>query len=281
MQATRLIAGRFFGYAREERESDSFSFVERTPELREREVPLHTHEEAHFVFVVRGTYVTESAGAPELCSTGSLVFNPRGTTHRDRFRSDQGVFFTVGVGADLAAMLERPLPRSTFFRTPRVLAAMSRAYREYRISDSLSALALEALGLELTDRAAAIGITDDRHAPAWLLRARDFLRETLPVPRIRDAAAVAGVHPVHFARAFRNHFRCSPGDYLRECRLERAKAMLADPHRSLADVAYASGFCDQSELSHAFRRTLGWTPREFQRLASSHGAMFHPPNTPA
>ncbi|HEX7829526.1 MAG TPA: AraC family transcriptional regulator [Thermoanaerobaculia bacterium] len=266
MATTRLTAGRFFGYAREERESESFSFVERTPELREREVPLHTHDEAHFVYIVRGLYVTESFGAPEVCSTGALVFNPRGTTHRDRFRSDDGVFFTIGVAPAVASMLERPLPRASFFRAPHVVAAMGRAYREYRESDSLSTLALESLGLELAGCASKSGALDDAQAPPGLIRARDYLRETLPVPRISDAARVAGVHPVHLARAFRKHFRCSPGDFLRECRLERAKALLRDARLSLADVADASGFCDQSELTHAFRRTFGWTPREFRAL---------------
>lgn len=269
MSPTRLPAGRFFGYARDARESDSFSFVERTPELREREVPLHTHDEAHFVFVVRGLYVTESHGAPDLCSTGALVFNPRGTTHRDRFRSDDGVFFTIGVAPDVAAQLERALPRATFFRAPHVLRAMSRAYHAYCANDEL----LEAHGLELLGGATNAGVIDDAAAPLWLLRARDFLRETVPAPRIRDAAQVAGVHPVHFARAFRKYFRCSPGDYLRECRLERATTLLRTTRLTLAEIAHDAGFCDQSELTHAFTRTFGWTPRDFR------ARMFPPPKT--
>jgi AraC family transcriptional regulator len=135
-------------------------------------------------------------------------------------------------------------------------------------------LLLESLGLELAGRAAPyattlgadLDTTFDKQQPRWLLRAREFLRETNPPPKIGEAAAVAGVHPVHLARAFRRHFHSSPGEYLRECRLERAKALLADARRTLADVAFAAGFCDQSELTHAFRRTYGWTPRQFRRL---------------
>jgi AraC family transcriptional regulator len=264
---TRLAAGRFFGSAREECSTESFSFVERTPELRECEVPLHTHDEAHFVYVVRGLYVTESLDAPEVCTTGSLVFNPRGTMHRDRFRSDDGVFFTVGVAPAIAAMMERRVERARFVRAPHVVSAMGRAYREYRGRDAISSISLEGLGLELASRVAEDAIAEnDATPPRWLLRARDFLRETLPPPRVSDAARVAGVHPVHLARAFRRHFRCSPGDYLRECRLERARTMLANEKLTLADVAHAAGFCDQSELTNAFRGIYGWTPREFRAL---------------
>jgi AraC family transcriptional regulator len=269
MSTTRLSAGRFFGYARDVRASESFSFVERTPELREREVPVHTHDEAHFVFVVRGLYVTESHGAPNVCSPGSVVFNPRGTTHRDRFRSDDGVFFTIGVEHGVASHIEHTLPRATFFRAPHVLRAMARAYQGYCANDEL----LESHGLELIGDAMHQGIVDDAHAPPWLLRARDFLRETLPVPRVSDAARVAGVHPVHFARAFRKYFRCSPGEYLRECRLDRATTLLRTTKLTLAEIAHDAGFCDQSELTHAFTRTFGWTPRDLR------GRMFHPPKT--
>jgi AraC family transcriptional regulator len=268
MNATRLVAGRFFGHAREERSSESFSYVERSLELREREVPLHTHDEAHFIYVVRGLYVTESADAPEVCSTASLVFNPRGTTHRDRFRSDDGVFFTIGISDRIASMIERRLARATFIRAPHVVSAMGQVYREYRELGAFSDLAMEGLGLELAGRASAYGGAVGGKPPAWLLRARDYLRETMPPPRISDAANVAGVHPVHFARAFRRHFRRSPGEYVRECRLERARELIADARHGLADVAYASGFCDQSELTHAFRRTFGWTPREFRELVT-------------
>ena len=112
-------------------------------------------------------------------------------------------------------------------------------------------------------------------APRWLLRARDFLRETVPPPRISDVAREAGVHPVHFARAFRRYFRCSPGEYVRECRIERAATLLRTTRLSLAEVAHDAGFCDQSELTHAFTKTFGWTPRTFRAL------MFHPPKTRA
>jgi len=67
------------------------------------------------------------------------------------------------------------------------------------------------------------------------------------------------VHPVHLAAAFRRHFGCTPGAYLRRARVERAAAMLKR-RLSLAEVALRCGFADQSHMTHAFRRTLGVTP---------------------
>ena len=52
----------------------------------------HTHEEAHFVFVTSGTYLCSALGASAVCDPPTLVYNPPGTTHRDRFLSDTGLF---------------------------------------------------------------------------------------------------------------------------------------------------------------------------------------------
>ena len=102
-------------------------------------------------------------------------------------------------------------------------------------------------------------------SPPWLSRARARLREDCAqAPSLAELAHESGVHPVYFARAFRRRYGCAPGDYLRRCRLERALALLRDPHRSLAEVALACGFVDQSHFTHAFRRAFGQTPARFR-----------------
>jgi AraC family transcriptional regulator len=70
---------------------------------------------------------------------------------------------------------------------------------------------------------------------------RDRCAETLTVG---DIALSAGVHPVHLARTFRRFIGCSPGDYLRLCRVVRGVELLVGTRRSLSEVALASGFVD-------------------------------------
>jgi AraC-like DNA-binding protein len=52
---------------------------------------------------------------------------------------------------------------------------------------------------------------------------------------------------------------------VRDARLERARAALADPaqrHRRVLAIALESGFDDFSAFSRAFRRRFGMTPSE-------------------
>jgi AraC family transcriptional regulator len=84
---------------------------------------------------------------------------------------------------------------------------------------------------------------------------------------IADVADGVGIHPVHLARSFRRYFRCSPGEFTRFCRLERATRMLTRSECPLSDIALESGFSDQSQLSRAFTRDLGIAPGEYRRAA--------------
>ena len=52
-------------------------------------------------------------------------------------------------------------------------------------------------------------------------------------------------------------------EHLAACRLERAFAMLTDPHHlhlAIIDIAYAVGFGDVSNFNRTFRRHFGETP---------------------
>lgn len=78
--------------------------------------------------------------------------------------------------------------------------------------------------------------------------------------RLDDIAAAAGLSMYHFSRAFRNAMGTSPYRYLLRCRVERVLVLMRDDGRSLADIAVAAGFADQSHMSNVFRRLTGVTP---------------------
>jgi AraC-like DNA-binding protein len=54
-----------------------------------------------------------------------------------------------------------------------------------------------------------------------------------------------------------------PHAYLRQVRVKRAKALLARGD-SIANVAQATGFNDQSHLNRWFKRLLGITPGQYR-----------------
>jgi AraC-like DNA-binding protein len=75
-------------------------------------------------------------------------------------------------------------------------------------------------------------------------------------------AALVDRSPFHFARAFTNDVGLPPHVYLDTVRVRRARELL-ERGASIADVALAVGYADQSHLTHRFKRLLGITPGQY------------------
>lgn len=268
--ALRMPSRRFFGEYRAERRVGELALAELQPTVPEDEVRTHTHDDAHFLLLLEGTYLSEARGMPALCSTRTLILNPPGTTHRDRFRGLEGRFFTlsVPVAAWREAGVLRELPDAAIRLPASALVRATLLRHELQAWDGASPLAVESGFEELLDAAALARAESAVQAPAWLQRACERLRQDWTnTPRLAELAHEADLHPVYFARAFRRRYRCSPGEYLRRFRLERAVDLLHERKASLADIALSCGYVDQSHFTHAFRRAYRCTPAQYRALA--------------
>ena len=98
-----------------------------------------------------------------------------------------------------------------------------------------------------------------RSVAVRLNRTREIIREHCDQPlSLNVLAGVAGMSLTGFCREFRRRFGCPPHRYLVQMRVERAKRLLADGV-SIAQVAMACGFSDQSHLNRHFRQLTGTT----------------------
>lgn len=259
--------GRFLGHAQASGSAGGFLLARMVPTVPEHEVHEHTHAEAHFVLLLGGAYLSSAHGAPAVAHGPLLVYNPPGTVHRDRFQGDGagGAFMTVTVGtetlrdhADAVALPDHPCVVD--------LSAVSAAGRLTHWAGGPEHLLAESLCVELLD-AAARPLQQARLAmPPWLWRVREQLHDACEADfALRDLAATAGVHAVHVTRSFRRHFGCTPGDYLRRCRLARAAALLRTSRLSLAEVAVGCGYFDQAHFTRSFHAAFGQVPRAYRR----------------
>lgn len=84
--------------------------------------------------------------------------------------------------------------------------------------------------------------------------------------RLADLAAVAGLSPYHFVRAFRARVGMTPHAWQLDARIRRARVLL-DQGMALADLALTLGFADQSHFQRAFRQRVAVTPRQYRQTA--------------
>lgn len=103
--------------------------------------------------------------------------------------------------------------------------------------------------------------------PARLTAVLECFHAHVATPiRLETLAAAARLSPFHFCRLFKATTGLSPYQFQLGLRIQRAKRLLREPeHRrlSLARVASACGFSDQSHLTRHFKRLVGTTPARF------------------
>ena len=267
----RMAFGRFFGKVAEKREVEGFTLARFTPTVPKREVRDHRHEEAHFVFVLRGVYETSAQPAPD-ASPPRIIYSPPGTVHRDCFSEEdlsQLAFATLSVSAEALAAVatEAELPAQAVCLPASAVALVRQLLTEAQGCDDLSGAVSEACCLELLQRTGIEREPVVSGAPAWLRRARELLRDPcfgLGPRSVAEIAGELGVHPVHLARRFRQSFGMTPGEYLRHCRLQRARHLMRRSTAPLVEIAAAAGFSDQSHFTNAFRKSFGVSPGAFR-----------------
>ncbi len=87
----------------------------------------------------------------------------------------------------------------------------------------------------------------------------------------RCLAGVAHMSVRAFERKFLRAFHLTPQAYLRRLRLQTASRSLAHGAQTLAEVAMACGFSDQSHFTRAFRDQFGVSPRRYRaRYMGTH-----------
>jgi AraC family transcriptional regulator len=158
------------------------------------------------------------------------------------------------------------LERATQRRHAGIAGTAAKLARELILVDDVAPLAVEAMALEMMVGAARAGRRIGESAvPVWLGRAQEFVHEhRFDRLTISDIARVAGVHPAHLARAFRQQLGSSVGSYVRRLRLEWAAVQLATGSAPLCDIALTAGFADQSHFTRVFKRYAGMTPGEYR-----------------
>ncbi|MGF6573816.1 AraC family transcriptional regulator [Paraburkholderia sp. GAS333] len=82
---------------------------------------------------------------------------------------------------------------------------------------------------------------------------------------IEEIAAACNLSRSYFISAFRETTHCTPHQWLIQQRIARARGLLVSSDASLAEIAVACGFSDQSHFSRMFSQIVGVPPGTWRR----------------
>lgn len=107
-------------------------------------------------------------------------------------------------------------------------------------------------------------------APYQLRRVTDYIGDRLAYElSLEELAGLVGLSPHHLCRAFKQSTGLPPHRWQIAQRVKKAQALMLDTTLSLADIALAAGFSDQSHLTTIFRKAIGTTPNAWRRATKT------------
>ncbi|QGQ95373.1 AraC family transcriptional regulator [Paenibacillus psychroresistens] len=86
--------------------------------------------------------------------------------------------------------------------------------------------------------------------------------------KLEEMAAIAGYSSYYFNRMFHQIMDKTPFQYLLECRILHAKALLVSSRMSIKQIALESGFAQSSYFIQIFRRYEQVPPNEYRKMYS-------------
>ena len=102
--------------------------------------------------------------------------------------------------------------------------------------------------------------------PCVRRRVHDYIATHLDQKITNDALAqIAGLSTAHFCAVFKQTEGMSPHRYVLQYRVRRTQQLLASTEMSLAEIADAVGFSNQSHCIQSFRKIVGVTPGDYRR----------------
>ena len=83
---------------------------------------------------------------------------------------------------------------------------------------------------------------------------------------LKEISKSLDIHPAYLSREFSKYFdNLSFGDYIRKLRIEKAIELLNNSNYSLTEIAYLTGFSDQSHFTRIFKSTTGKNPSTYRK----------------
>jgi AraC-like DNA-binding protein len=108
-----------------------------------------------------------------------------------------------------------------------------------------------------------------KNVPQWAKELKEIIQDQIDTNltlSLKEISESLNVHPSYLSREFSKYFDdLSFGDYIRKLRIEKSIVLLQDANYSLAEIAYLTGFSDQSHFNRIFKMHTGKSPSIFRK----------------
>ncbi|MBC7565333.1 MAG: chromate resistance protein [Pedobacter sp.] len=108
-----------------------------------------------------------------------------------------------------------------------------------------------------------------KKAPEWTRELKEMIQDQTDTNMsisLQQASDSLDINPAYLSREFSKYFdNLSFGEYIRKMRIEKAVSLMESSNYSLTEIAYLTGFSDQSHFNRIFKKQLGENPSVFRK----------------
>lgn len=229
--------------------------------------PMHAHADAEIVFHPRGVGSTSSEFGEQLhYGPGDVAFYPAGFFHdqtTQRHDDDCCVQFSfTGAVPDILSTWFIAHADDDLGLREECLALARCGHRNQRSdTGSLDVRIYSILLRLLSHHAVGPRLPRERLADRAYALIAERCQESLSIPEL---AAELDVGPDYLRHSFSQRHGISPLRHQIECRIARAKDLLAHAPVTVLEVGTATGFTSAQSFAAAFRRETGLSPRAWR-----------------
>jgi AraC-like DNA-binding protein len=105
--------------------------------------------------------------------------------------------------------------------------------------------------------------------PKWAKELKEIIQDQIDTNlslSLKEIAEGLQIHPSYVSREFSKYFsNLSFGEYIRKLRIEKAIELLSNPDHTLSEIAYLTGFSDQSHFNRIFKAHTGQNPSDYRK----------------
>jgi hypothetical protein len=110
-----------------------------------------------------------------------------------------------------------------------------------------------------------------KKAPGWAKDLKEMIQDQMDINMtlsLQQASEELEINPAYLSREFSKYFdNLSFGDYIRKMRIEKAISLMETTRYSLTEIAYLTGFSDQSHFNRIFKKQTGQNPSAYRKFA--------------
>ncbi|PLP57975.1 AraC family transcriptional regulator [Mesorhizobium loti] len=248
-----------------------------TARYRNHAYALHTHDSYVFGVVVEGAEKLRINRQAHLAPAGSIIIVNPEDPHDGEKGCDAGWAYRTCYPRDalmreIAEDLELghlPMFGQGILDAPDLAGDFVQAHRLAVSGRTMEAetamlMALRGLTLRFADRGGRNPSPDDSEAARRFRLYREQIEADLARAfDLTGLAEAAGVTRFQVIRDFKRAAGMTPGQYLRDCRVRAASALMRTS-KPLAEIAFETGFADQSHFSRLFKSMRGLSPGAFR-----------------